>query len=151
MTEIWEFRCFRRYKALLIQIGPVPPKNKIFWIGRKIRINILITLEKDLAKLVKIWLNGSKIKCSRSIKICFKTIREFSLGIKLYFWVLITCRNRSKGARHLWEFYGTCTIFNYCTNVFKARLVCKIARELLSFFPPTYSLKLSLGLGLSGV
>ena len=34
------------------------------------------------------------------------------------------------------EFCGVCTIYIYCTFVFKNRPSCKIVRKLLSFFPP---------------
>ena len=58
-----------RLKDQLVKlIGLVPLRNKIFWIGRKFRINFVTTLEKELASLVKIWLCGNKINVSNLYK-----------------------------------------------------------------------------------
>lgn len=36
------------------------------------------------------------------------------------------------------DLFVICTIFIACTNVFKKRNVCKLGRELVSFFPPHF-------------
>ena len=55
LIEIREVRCFKGFKYLLLGMGLVPHRYKTFWIGRKIRINVLVMSEKDLANLVEIW------------------------------------------------------------------------------------------------
>ena len=136
MTEIWRFRWFWGVQRPAIKlIGLVPLQNKIFWIGNKLRINFVTTLEKELSNLVKIWLCGNEIKVSNLYKNALKYKGNFPLAQKLYFWTWSPAETKVGDVKDLWEFCGVCTIFMSCRNVFKNRTFCKIARELLSFFP----------------